>query len=83
VAGLNDAGLECAPPAGAFYAFPNAERVHKDSRVAAGILLEKAHLASIPGSVFGAQGEGHIRLSYAVTVPEIEAAVAALKGFMG
>ena len=83
VAGLNEVGLECAPPAGAFYAFPNAERIHKNSRTAAQILLEKAHIATIPGSVFGAQGEGHLRFGYAVAIPEIEDCVAALKRFFG
>ncbi len=83
VAGLNSVGLECEPPAGAFYAFPNVETIHKNSRTAAEILLEKAHIASIPGSVFGAQGEGHVRFGYALSIAEIEAAVVALKAFLG
>jgi len=81
VAALNTVGLECAPPAGAFYAFPCAEKIHKNSRTAAQILLEKAHIATIPGSVFGAQGEGHLRFGYAVTIKEIEACVQALRTF--
>jgi aspartate aminotransferase len=83
VDGLNSAGLTCDPPAGAFYAFPNAEKIHKNSRIAAEILLEKAHIATIPGSVFGAQGEGHLRFGYAISIPEIEACVEALKAFLG
>src|SRR5579859_7539841 len=83
VAGLNSVGLDCELPAGAFYAFPNAERIHKNSRTAAEILLEKAHVATIPGSVFGAQGEGHLRFGYAISVDEIEACVHALKSFLG
>jgi aspartate/methionine/tyrosine aminotransferase len=81
VAGLNEVGLECAPPAGAFYAFPNAETIHKNSRTAAQILLDKAHIATIPGSVFGAQGEGHLRFGYAITTNEIENCVEALRKF--
>jgi aspartate aminotransferase len=81
VAGLNEVGLECETPAGAFYAFPNAEKVHKNSRIAAQILLEKAHISTIPGVVFGAQGEGHLRFGYAVSVKEIEDCVAALREF--
>jgi aspartate aminotransferase len=81
VAGLNEVGLACAPPAGAFYAFPNAEKIHKVSRTAAQILLDKAHIATVPGSVFGAQGEGHLRFSYAVTMDEIEDCVEALRAF--
>ena len=83
VDGLNSVGLTCEPPAGAFYAFPNAEKIHKNSRTASEILLEKAHIATIPGSVFGAQGEGHLRFGYAISIPEIEACVEALKTFLG
>src|SRR5579863_747977 len=81
VAGLNEVGLECERPAGAFYAFPNVEKIHKNSRTAAQILLDKAHIATIPGSVFGAQGEGHLRFGYAITIPEIEGCVEALRKF--
>ncbi len=81
VAGLNEVGLECETPAGAFYAFPNVEKIHKNSRTAAQILLDKAHIATIPGSVFGAQGEGHLRFGYAITPKEIEDCVEALRVF--
>jgi aspartate aminotransferase len=81
VAGLNEVGLECAPPAGAFYAFPNAEKIHKTSRTAAQILLDKAHISTVPGSVFGAQGEGHLRFGYAIATQEIESCVEALRKF--
>ena len=83
VAVLNEVGLECELPAGAFYAFPNVEKIHKNSRTAAQILLEKAHIATIPGSVFGAQGEGHLRFGYAITIKEIEDCVDALRKFLG
>jgi aspartate/methionine/tyrosine aminotransferase len=80
---LNEVGLKCDPPAGAFYAFPNAEKIHKNSRTAAQILLDKAHIATIPGSVFGAQGEGHLRFGYAITIKEIEDCGEALRKFLG
>jgi aspartate aminotransferase len=83
VAGLNEVGLDCVPPAGAFYAFPNVEKIHKNSRTAAQILLEKAQIATIPGSVFGAQGEGHLRFGYAIPVKEIEDCVESLRKFLG
>ncbi|HVC48344.1 MAG TPA: aminotransferase class I/II-fold pyridoxal phosphate-dependent enzyme [Terracidiphilus sp.] len=82
VSALNEVGLPCDQPAGAFYAFPNVERIHKNSRAAAQILLEKAHIATIPGSVFGAQGEGHLRFGYAISVPEIEDCAEALRKFL-
>src|SRR5579863_10169122 len=80
---LNEVGLKCDPPSGAFYAFPNVEKIHKNSRTAAQILLEKAHIATIPGSVFGAQGEGHLRFGYAIPIKEIEDCGAALRKFLG
>src|SRR5579863_6763272 len=80
---LNEVGLKCDPPSGAFYAFPNVEKIHKNSRTAAQILLEKAHIATIPGSVFGAQGEGHLRFGYAITIKEIEDCSEALRKFLG
>lgn len=82
VTALNEVGLVCEPPAGAFYAFPNAEKINKKSRTAAQVLLEKAHIATIPGSVFGAQGEGHLRFGYAITIKEIEDCVEALRRFL-
>jgi aspartate/methionine/tyrosine aminotransferase len=82
VSALNEVGLTCEPPAGAFYAFPNVEKINKNSRTAAQILLEKAHIATIPGSVFGAQGEGHLRFGYAITIKEIEDCIDALHKFL-
>ncbi len=82
VTGLNELGLTCAPPEGAFYAFANVSKISKDSRKAAGLLLEKAHVATIPGIVFGAQGEGHVRFGYAVPESAIEDGLEALRGFL-
>lgn len=79
VNGLNQLGLECEVPAGAFYAFPSVKKIHKESRRVATELLEKAHVATIPGVVFGAQGEGHVRFSYAVSPETIDAGLAALR----
>ena len=79
VHGLRDLGFECAMPEGAFYAFPKSDRVSRDSREAAAILLEKAHVATIPGVVFGAEGEGHLRFGYATGVEEIEAGLQAMR----
>ncbi len=82
VNGLNELGLECERPAGAFYAFPSVRKINKDSRRVATLLLEKAHVATIPGVVFGAQGEGHVRFSYAVPPESIEEGLEALRKFM-
>ncbi len=79
IAGLHEAGLECATPEGAFYAFPSVTKINKDSRMVCDMLLEKAHIATIPGVVFGAQGEGHIRFGYAIPKDAIAAGLKALK----
>ncbi|HZY74006.1 MAG TPA: aminotransferase class I/II-fold pyridoxal phosphate-dependent enzyme, partial [Edaphobacter sp.] len=82
VSALNDLGLTCEVPQGAFYAFPSITKINKDSRKAAATLLEKAHVATIPGVVFGAQGEGHVRFGYSVSKQAIEAGIKALKRFL-
>ena len=79
VSGLNELGLACAPPAGAFYAFPDATRVNADSRAAADLLLERAQVATVPGAVFGPQGEGHLRFSFSTSVENIEAALDSMR----
>src|SRR5207302_548139 len=58
LAGLNELGLACALPAGAFYAFPDVSGISNDSREAAELLLTRAQVATVPGVVFGPQGEG-------------------------
>ncbi len=83
VNGLCELGLECDVPAGAFYAFPSVRKIDKDSRRVAAQLLEKAHVATIPGVVFGAQGEGHVRFSYAVPLDAIPAGLEALRKVLG
>ncbi len=79
VSGLNELGLPCLLPQGAFYAFPESGRLAPTSREAAALLLDRAHLATIPGSVFGPHGEGYLRLGYSVPIPVIEAGLAALR----
>jgi aspartate/methionine/tyrosine aminotransferase len=79
VGGLNAMGFECEVPAGAFYAFPSVTRISNDSRKAAALLLDKAHVATIPGAVFGTQGEGHVRFSYSTSMAAIQQGLEALQ----
>ncbi len=79
VGGLNRLGFECEMPAGAFYAFPSIRKIARDSRNAATILLEKAHVATIPGAVFGSQGEGHVRFGYSTSMEAIQQGLEALE----
>ena len=79
VAGLNELGLTCAVPAGAFYAFPDVTRIHANSRTAAEILLERARVATVPGIVFGEHGEGHLRFSFSTSLETIEAGLDSMR----
>ena len=78
-AGLNELGLTCANPAGAFYAFPDVTRIHTDSRHAADILLDRAQVATVPGIVFGTHGEGHLRFSFSTSLETIQAGLDSLR----
>lgn len=82
ISGLRAAGLECETPGGAFYAFPDVRNLSKDSRKVSSMLLEKAHVATIPGVVFGAQGEGHIRFGYAMPKDAITAGLKELTEYL-
>ena len=77
--GLNEIGLLCEPPAGAFYAFPDVSRINKDSREAAEALLNRAQVATVPGIVFGAHGESHLRFSFSTSIETIEAGLDSLR----
>jgi aspartate/methionine/tyrosine aminotransferase len=79
LSGLNDIGLPCEPPAGAFYAFPDAGRISRDSREAAEALLNRAQVATVPGIVFGSEGEGHLRFSFSTSIETIEAGLDSLR----
>ena len=79
IGGLNDIGLTCAPPAGAFYAFPDVTRIHRDSRLAAEILLDRAQVATVPGVVFGEHGEGHLRFSFSTSLENIRAGLDSMR----
>lgn len=79
LSGLNEIGLHCTPPAGAFYAFPDVSRIKKDSREAAEVLLNRAQVATVPGIVFGAEGESHLRFSFSTSIETIEAGLDSLR----
>jgi aspartate/methionine/tyrosine aminotransferase len=79
LSGLNEFGLPGAPPAGAFYALPDVSRISKDSREAAEILLNRAQVATVPGIVFGPQGESRVRFSFSLPIETIEAGLDSLR----
>ena len=76
VGGLNDIpGITCHLPGGAFYAFPNISDFGLTSEEFADAMLEKADVALLPGSNFGSQGEGFVRLVYASSTENIRKAL--------
>lgn len=79
IKGLNEIGLKCAMPAGAFYAFPDVSSIDRDSRKAAGKLLDAAQVAGVPGIVFGDHGEGHLRFSFSTSPEAIQAGLDSMK----
>jgi aspartate/methionine/tyrosine aminotransferase len=72
VAGLNELpGVSCVPPHGAFYAFPNVTATAMSASELAERLLVEVGVAVLPGTAFGANGEGYLRLSYANSLEAI------------
>ena len=82
VSGFNQMGLKCVNPKGAFYVFPNITSTGLSSRDFALKLLEKEKVAVVPGSAFGACGEGYIRCSYATSLDEIRIALDKISVFL-
>ncbi len=68
-------GLSCVMPQGAFYAFPNISGTGMDSRTYADYLLTEADVAVLPGTAFGRFGEGYIRISFANSQENLQAAL--------
>lgn len=75
VKGLNEIGLDCREPGGAFYAFPSVKRTGLSSEEFAERLLMEEHVAVVPGGAFGPSGEGFVRCSYATALSQLEQAV--------
>jgi aspartate aminotransferase len=82
VAGLRAAGFALESPRAALYLFPKLPSwLGTDSREAARTLLDEAKIATVPGVVFGPEGEGHLRFSFSVSEEMITGGVEALAAF--
>ena len=80
VEGLRAAGFEATTPPAALYVFPKIPAwMGTDSRAVAATLLDTARVATVPGLVFGPEGEGHLRFSFSVPEETIAAGVEALR----
>ena len=82
VQGLNDIGLTCFEPKGAFYCFPSTKSTGLSSDEFAERLLIEDHVAVVPGDAFGQSGEGYVRCCYATSMAEIEEALERMRRFV-
>jgi aminotransferase len=82
VKGLNDIGLPCFEPKGAFYAFPLITGTGMKSEEFSERLLKEEKVAVVPGSAFGLCGEGYVRCCYATSLADIEEALKRMGRFV-
>lgn len=82
VNGFRSMGLSCFEPEGAFYVFPSISETGFTSEEFAQKLLEEEKVAVVPGTAFGASGEGFIRCSYAYSIKNIEEALNRIAKFV-
>lgn len=79
---LREMGFECFEPYGAFYVFPSIKHLGMTSEEFANRLLESQKLAVVPGTAFGACGEGFVRISYAYSIKELKEALGRIRNFL-
>lgn len=82
VSSLQEIGLSCHLPGGAFYAFPSIKETGLSSEEFAHRLLMEERVAVVPGNVFGESGEGFIRCSYASSLEQLQEAVKRMGRFL-
>lgn len=82
VRSLNDMGLPCFKPLGAFYVFPDIRSTGLTSREFSLRLLQEKKVACVPGPAFGVSGEGHVRCSYATSLEKIKIAMQRMAEFV-
>jgi aminotransferase len=80
---LNEIGLDCHTPGGAFYVFPDIRGTGLGSKDFAMKLLEQESVACVPGGAFGPSGEGFLRCCYATAFDDIRTATDRIERFVG
>lgn len=81
VSALRNLGFECFEPFGAFYVFPSIKKFGMSSDEFANRLLNEEKVAVVPGTAFGACGEGFIRISYAYSIESLKEALERIERF--
>lgn len=79
---FKEMGLKCFEPFGAFYIFPSIQEFGMTSDEFATRLLESKKVAVVPGTAFGASGEGFIRISYAYSLDDLKLALGRIEEFI-
>ena len=79
---FKEMGIECFEPMGAFYTFPNISRFGMSSEEFATELLKEEKVAVVPGTAFGASGEGFVRISYAYSLKNLKEALSRIERFV-
>lgn len=79
---LVDMGFESNMPEGAFYIFPSIKKFSNNSEEFCEKLLREGKVAVVPGSAFGKEGEGYIRISYCYSIEELREAMKRLREFL-
>lgn len=79
---LNEMGLNCFEPKGAFYVFPSVKTTGLDGDEFSLKLLEKQKVAVVPGSAFGESGKNFVRISYAYSIKAIDEALDRIEKFL-
>lgn len=79
---LNEIGLSCHMPEGAFYAFPSIKKTGLSSMDFAKELLKKEKVAVVPGTAFGKSGEGYVRMCYASSYENLKEAAKRIESFL-
>ena len=82
VESLNEMGIDCHSPGGAFYVFPDISKFGLSSQEFAIKLLEAEQVAAVPGTAFGKCGEGFLRCCYATGIDDLKEAMIRLKRFI-
>ena len=82
VKALNEMGLTCFEPKGAFYVFPSIQISGLTSEEFCERLLHEKEIAIVPGDAFGSSGEGFARISYAYSVEHLETAMRRIRAFL-
>ncbi len=82
VKALREMGFDCYEPQGAFYVFPSIKKFGMTSDAFALRLLEQEKVAVVPGTAFGACGEGYLRISYAYSLQDLKRALERIGRFV-